>query len=37
MLRIKAQLEKHKRKIILMEVGEERNREKLEEKHDLTK
>jgi hypothetical protein len=34
---MKAQLEKHKRKIILMEVGEESNREKLEEQEDLIK
>lgn len=37
MLRMKAQLEKHYRKIILMEVGEETKREKLEEREYLIK
>lgn len=37
MLRMKAQLEKHYRKIILMEVGEESTREKLEERENLIK
>jgi chromosome segregation ATPase len=35
MIKMKAQLEKHKGKIVLLEVGEESNREKLEEEEDM--